>query len=273
MVSSDSATNLSPARLMLLKLGLQPTAPQYAAGRMVEPPDILGFIRVVLAEGGSLAGRKIVVTAGGTHEAIDPVRFVGNRSSGKQGFALAQAALDRGAQVMLIAGATALETPVGAARVDVESAQEMCDAVLAACRDADALIMAAAVADFQPDHAADRKIKKTQDTPGLDLHLTRTPDILLAVKRQRETTETPKVVVGFAAETEDLLKNALAKLESKGLDLIVANDVTREDSGFASDTNRVTLLGSGGGAESLTLMSKARVAEHILDRLIELLSA
>ncbi|HEY4689293.1 MAG TPA: bifunctional phosphopantothenoylcysteine decarboxylase/phosphopantothenate--cysteine ligase CoaBC [Anaerolineae bacterium] len=242
-------------------------------GRMVEPGELLGWIRVVLGQGGSLAGRKIVVTAGGTHEAIDPVRFVGNRSSGKQGFALAQAALDRGAQVMLIAGATALETPVGAARVDVESAQEMCDAVLAACRDADALIMAAAVADFQPDHAADRKIKKTQDTPGLDLHLTRTPDILLAVKRQRETTKMPKVVVGFAAETEDLLKNALAKLESKGLDLIVANDVTREDSGFASDTNRVTLLGSGGGAESLTLMSKARVAEHILDRLIELLSA
>ncbi len=240
-------------------------------GRMVEPTELLGWIRVVLGRQQPLGGRKIVVTAGGTREAIDPVRFVGNRSSGKQGFALAQAAIDRGASVTLIAGATALDTPVGAARVDVESAQHMQDAVLDACRSADALIMAAAVADFRPDHAADQKIKKTQDTLELELRLVRTPDILLAVKQQRESTGTPKVVVGFAAETHSLLENAQAKLDSKGLDLIVANDVSAQGAGFAVDTNRVTLLDAGGGVEALPVISKAQVAERVLDRLTALL--
>ena len=240
-------------------------------GRMVEPPDILGFIRVVLAEGGSLAGRKIVVTAGGTYEAIDPVRFIGNRSSGKQGFAIAQAAIDRGARVTLIAGATTLATPFGAERIDVESAQTMRAKVIEACRDADALIMAAAVADFQSAHTADQKIKKTKDTVEFEIKLIRTPDILEAVKEQRDRTERPKVVIGFAAETQHLIDNARAKLTSKGLDLIAANDVSAADAGFAVDTNRVTLLDAGGGVEPLPIMSKVQVAEHVLDRMTALL--
>jgi phosphopantothenoylcysteine decarboxylase/phosphopantothenate--cysteine ligase len=240
-------------------------------GRMVEPPEILGFVRSVLGEQGTLAGRKIVVTAGGTHEAIDPVRFIGNRSSGKQGFAIAQAALDRGAQVTLIVGASSLPTPYGAIRSDVESAQQMSDAVLAACRDADALIMAAAVADFQAAATADQKIKKTKETVELDLKLVRAPDILQAVKEQRDRVARPRVTIGFAAETRNLLANATAKLTSKGLDLIVANDVSATDAGFAVDTNRVTLLDAGGSVEALPIMTKAQVAERVLDRLIALL--
>jgi phosphopantothenoylcysteine decarboxylase / phosphopantothenate---cysteine ligase len=242
------------------------------AGRMVEPSEILGWARLVLGQRGSLAGKKIVVTAGGTHEAIDPVRFIGNRSSGKQGFALAQAALDRGADVTLIVGASALPTPCGANRIEVESAQQMCDAVLAACTDADALIMAAAVADFQAAAPADQKIKKTQDTVELELKLVRTPDILQAVKAQREKTAKPRVTIGFAAETQNLLDQATAKLRSKGLDLIVANDVSAADAGFAVDTNQVTLLDAGGGIEPLPVMSKAQVAEHVLNRLGALLA-
>jgi phosphopantothenoylcysteine decarboxylase/phosphopantothenate--cysteine ligase len=240
-------------------------------GRMLEPRKLLGWIRVVLGRSGALAGRKIVVTAGGTHEAIDPVRFVGNHSSGKQGFALAQAAIDHGAEVTLIVGASPLPTPIGVARVDVVSAQDMHDAVLAACRDADALIMAAAVADFRPERAADQKIKKTKDTVDLDLHLVRTPDILSAVKQQRDEIKRPRVVVGFAAETTDLMAHAQAKLDSKGLDLIAANDVSARDAGFAVDTNRVTLLDASGGAEALAVMSKAQVAERVLDRVTALL--
>jgi phosphopantothenoylcysteine decarboxylase / phosphopantothenate---cysteine ligase len=240
-------------------------------GRMVEPSDILGYARVVLGEKGQLAGRKIVVSAGGTHEAIDPVRFIGNRSSGKQGFAIAQAAIDRGAEVTLIVGSAALPTPFGAKRLDVESAQEMCKAVVTACRDADVLIMAAAVADFQAAHLADQKIKKTKDTVDFDIHLTRTPDILQTVKEQKETIGKPQITIGFAAETQNLIDNALAKVHAKGLDLIVANDVSATDAGFAVDTNRVTFIGAGGGVEPLALMSKAQVAERVLDRLIKLL--
>lgn len=241
-------------------------------GRMVEPADILGFARVVAGQRGAFSGKKIIVTAGGTHEAIDPVRFIGNRSSGKQGFALAQAAIDRGAEVTLIVGASALPTPYGVTRIEVESAQQMCEAVLAASANADALIMAAAVADFQAAAQADQKIKKTKDTVEIDLKLVRTPDILQAVKEQREKTRGPRVTIGFAAETQNLLENATSKLHSKGLDLIVANDVSASDAGFAVDTNRVTLLDAGGGVEPLPIMSKAQVAEHVLNRLAALLS-
>ena len=237
-------------------------------GRMAEPQELLGWIRVVLGRQGALSGRAVVVSAGGTREAIDPVRFVGNHSSGRQGFALAQAAIDRGAGVTLIAGATGLPTPVGAQRVDVESAEEMHAAVLEACRNADALIMAAAVADFRPERAADHKIKKTKEKPDLDLRLVRTVDILGAVKQQRAATKLPRVMIGFAAETQALIENAQAKLDSKGLDLIVANDVSAKDAGFAVDTNRVTLLDAGGGVEALPLMSKAQVAERVMDRLV-----
>jgi len=236
-------------------------------GRMAEPGDILGHIRLALGRNGPLAGRRIVVTAGGTQEPLDPVRYVGNRSSGKQGFALAQAALDRGASVTLIAGATAnLPTPIGATRVDVMTATQMQDAVTEVCHDADALLMAAAVADFRPAQVAEQKIKKSSDATELALRLERTPDILAAVHAARNQVPRLQVVVGFAAETQDLLANAQKKLAAKGLDLIAANDVSASDAGFAVDTNRVTILDRGGRAEALPLMSKAAVAQALIER-------
>jgi len=240
-------------------------------GRMVEPDEILGQARLVLARRGPLAGRKIVVSAGGTQEPIDPVRFISNRSSGKQGFALAQAALDRGAEVTLIAGPTGLPTPVGARRVEVNTAQEMAEAVLAESAIADALIMAAAVADFQPATLAEHKIKKTEgDAPTI--HLRKTPDILSLVAERRTTPDTrPFVVVGFAAESQNLIENARDKVFRKKLSLIVANDISAKDAGFAVDTNRVTLIGSGGGMEQLPLLTKAQVADAVLERVEGLL--
>ncbi len=237
-------------------------------GRMMEPEEILGHIRWVLGRGGPLAGRRVVVTAGPTREFLDPVRFISNPSSGRQGFALAQAALDRGAEVTLIAGPVSLATPVGARRVDVVTVQQMLDAVLEATADADALLMAAAVGDYRPATVAEHKIKKTAD---LTLRLERTPDILAAVARRRAGTGFPRVVVGFAAESQDLLENARAKLEAKGLDLIVANDITAPDAGFAAETNRVVLLDREGGVEALPLMSKAAVAGAVLDRVAHIL--
>jgi phosphopantothenoylcysteine decarboxylase/phosphopantothenate--cysteine ligase len=232
---------------------------------MSEPEEIVEMTRVVLGRGGDLAGRRMVISAGGTREAIDPVRFIGNHSSGKMGYALALAARDRGADVTLVTAPTCLADPVGVEMVKVESAMHMRDAVLAACDDADALVMAAAVADFYPVEAAAQKIKKTEDQ--LTLQLNRTPDILVEVARLREAGRGPKVVVGFAAETEDLLANAREKLERKGLDLIAANDVSAADAGFAVDTNRVTLLSADGGAEPLPLMTKDEVAHEIWDRI------
>ena len=236
-------------------------------GRMVEPDEILGHVRLALGRKGPLAGRRIVVTAGGTQEPIDPVRFISNRSSGKQGFAVAQVALDRGAQVTLVAGPTALSAPIGARRVDVTTAAEMAEAVLAVA-DADALIMAAAVADFRPAQVADQKIKKAA-VPLVELETT--VDILTAVAERREATGKPTVVVGFAAESENLIENAREKIFRKRLSLIVANDISAKDAGFSVDTNRVTLIGSGGGVEPLPLMSKEQVAEVVLERVAGLL--
>lgn len=236
-------------------------------GRMVEPDEILGHVRLALGRKGPLAGRRIVVTAGGTQEPIDPVRFISNRSSGKQGFAVAQVALDRGAQVTLVAGPTALSAPIGARRVDVTTAAEMAEAVLAVA-DADALIMAAAVADFRPAQVADQKIKKAA-VPLVELETT--VDILSAVAERREATGRPTVVVGFAAESENLIENAREKVFRKKLSLIVANDISAKDAGFSVDTNRVTLIGSGGGVEPLPLMSKEQVAEVVLERVAGLL--
>jgi len=239
-------------------------------GRMIEPEEIVGHVRLVLGQNGPLTGRRVVVTAGPTREFLDPVRYLSNPSSGRQGFALAQAALDRGATVTLIAGPTHLPTPVGAERVDVTSAQQMCDAVLAAATDADALLMAAAVADYRPAETAAHKIKKGES--DLTFRLTRTPDVLAAVAGRRAKTGAPRVVVGFAAESQNLIENARAKMEAKGLDLIVANDVTAPDAGFGVETNRVVLLDSTGGIEELPLMSKAAVAEVVLDRVVNLLT-
>ncbi len=233
-----------------------------AKGRLVEPLELLGHIRLALAQGGPLAGRKVVVTAGGTQEPLDPVRFLGNRSSGKQGFALAQAALDMGAEVALIAAPTHLTAPVGARRVDVRTAEEMGVAVLDEIQSADALLMAAAVADFRPADLSAQKIKKTGG--ALEIKLDATSDILKAVAEQKTKIGQPSVTVGFAAESQDLLDNARSKLEAKKLDLIVANDISASDAGFAVDTNRVTLLFPDGRVEELPLMSKEEVAQAVL---------
>lgn len=234
-------------------------------GRMAEVSELLGAIRLALGRGGPLSGRRVVISAGGTQEPIDPVRYVGNRSSGKMGYALAQAALDRGAEVLLVTAPTALPTPVGARRVDVGTAEEMRRAVLDLLPACDILVMAAAVADFRPAGAAFQKIKK--GAAGMDLRLERTADILAEVAQERERHGRPALVVGFAAETQDLLENARAKLEAKRLDLIVANDVSAPDSGFGVDTNRVVLLDRAGGVEPLPLLSKEDVAARIWERL------
>ncbi len=238
-------------------------------GRMVEPDEIVEAVRLVLGKSGDFAGRRVVVTAGGTREAIDPVRFVTNHSSGKMGYAVALAARDRGASVTLITSA-ALPAPTGLEVVAVDSAEQMLNAVLQAVPGADALVMSAAVADFKPAAVAGQKIKKKGDTEGLTLELVRTPDILATLAALPDSR--PAVTVGFAAETNDLLANAQSKLERKKLDLIAANDVTAADAGFGVDTNRVTLLGRDGSVTELPLLSKAEVAEAILDRVIALLN-
>ena len=245
-------------------------------GRMVEPMEILGHARIALGHSGRLAAKKVTVTAGGTQEPLDPVRVLTNRSSGKQGYALAQAALDAGAQVTLITTPTALTAPVGAQIVHVETAKQMLDCVLKESQDSDALIMAAAVADFRPKNQAKDKIKKDGGIPQIELE--NTEDILKTVSSRRSQLASSPVeanrrfaVVGFAAESRDLLENAAVKLKSKGLDFIAANDISAGDAGFAVETNRVTLLFADGRKESLPLMSKAEVAETIIERLATLL--
>jgi phosphopantothenoylcysteine decarboxylase/phosphopantothenate--cysteine ligase len=241
-------------------------------GRLVEPAELAGHVRLALSRrGGPFARSRVVVTAGGTQEALDPVRFISNHSSGKQGFALAQAALDRGAEVTLIAGPNALPAIVGVTEIKVRSAAEMAAAVLRECAAADVLIMAAAVADFRPETEAGQKIKRG----GLDnysLQLTKTIDILEAVAEQKARTGRPAVTVGFAAETQNLVENAREKVLRKKLTLIVANDVTAADSGFNVDTNRVTIVGSGGSVSELPLMTKLEVAEAVCERIERLLA-
>ncbi|MFC1975098.1 bifunctional phosphopantothenoylcysteine decarboxylase/phosphopantothenate--cysteine ligase CoaBC [Chloroflexota bacterium] len=238
-------------------------------GRMVEPDEVVGMACMVLALNGDLAGQRVVVTAGGTRETIDPVRFVSNHSSGKMGCAVAEVARDRGASVTLI---TTVDRPdlFGIDIIRVDSAEQMLAAVLAATREANILVMAAAVADFRPQTTAKQKIKKKANTEDLTLEMVRNPDILVEVTNQKSAGYGPRITVGFAAETEDLLANAKSKLERKKLDLIVANDVTATDAGFAVDTNRVTLLARDGSIEELPLMSKVEVAEAIFDRVIHL---
>ncbi|MHB8776931.1 MAG: bifunctional phosphopantothenoylcysteine decarboxylase/phosphopantothenate--cysteine ligase CoaBC [Anaerolineales bacterium] len=236
-------------------------------GRMLEPIEVLGHIRIALGRHGKLAGKKVLVTAGGTQEAIDPVRVITNHSSGKQGYALAQAALDSGAEVCLIATPTALTPPVGARVIRVKSAQEMLDALMN--ESADVLIMAAAAADFRPQQAAREKIKKRDGIPQIDLEAA--PDILKTVSGQKSGKKRFKVMVGFAAESQDLLENASEKLKSKGLDFIAANDISANDAGFAVETNRITLLFANGIKEVLPLMSKTEAAEKIIGHIEKLL--
>jgi phosphopantothenoylcysteine decarboxylase/phosphopantothenate--cysteine ligase len=215
-----------------------------------------------LGRKGDLANKRIVVTAGGTQESIDPVRHIGNRSSGKMGYAVAEAARDRGAEVKLITAPTSLPDPAGIEVDHVQTARQMKEAVARAVAKADALIMAAAVADYQPKNVAKAKIKK--ETPSLTLELVRTPDILTEVKGDF-------IKVGFAAESEDIVANARQKLEKKQLDLIVANDITDAKSGFDVDTNKVTLIDRDGKIDSLPLLTKREVADKILDKVVGLI--
>ncbi len=230
-------------------------------GRMADVDDIVDILRATLGQHGDLAGKVVIVTAGGTQEPIDPVRVIANRSSGKMGYALAEAARDRGAKVRLISGPTMLRVPRG---LEFESAPRACDmrdAVLRAVNEADALIMAAAVADFQPARAAEEKIKRAT-VKSLTLELVHAPDILKEVAKWRQENGKPLVVVGFAAETQELLANARAKLDAKSLDLIVANPVPQS---FGGDAEQAMLIERGGSANQLPPMSKQDLADRILD--------
>ena len=236
-------------------------------GRMLEPMDILGHVRWALGKNGKLAGKKVIVTAGGTQEAIDPVRVITNHSSGKQGYALAQAALDEGAEVTLITTPTGLNPPIGARVVRVKSAQDMLDALMN--ETADALVMAAAAADFRPKETAKDKLKKRDGIPQIQLEAA--PDILKTISGQGGVPKRFRVMAGFAAESRDLLQNASEKLKSKGLDLIAANNISAQDAGFAVETNRITLLFADGSQENLPLMSKTEAAEKIVAHIARLL--
>ncbi len=250
-------------------------------GRLPETDVLLGAIRTVLGRSGNLAGRHVVITAGGTQEPIDPVRYVGNRSSGKMGYALAEEARDRGARVTLISGPVALSAPYGVELQAVDTALHMRNAVHEAIVDADVLIMSAAVADYRPSAPAARKIKKgetqqsSDDAGTLTLHLVQNPDILgeLAHAPDGKNTRIPKrlVRVGFAAETNDIMSNAQKKLVEKQLSLLIANDVSRSDSGFGADTNKVFIFHADAPVEDLPVMSKTDVAAAIWDRIVSLL--
>ena len=230
-------------------------------GRLLETPDLLGYIAYTMGKEGDLAGRTIVISAGGTMEPIDPVRVITNHSSGKMGYALAEAARDRGAGVVLVTAPTSLPNPPLMEMVRVNTAQQMFDAVSQQTQRMDALIMAAAVADYRPVSAAEQKIKKANDE--LNIPLAKTTDILATVAGNF-------VKVGFSAETQDLVTNAKTKVRSKNLDLIVANDVTDPDSGFGVDTNRVTLIDRDLQVEELPVLTKYEVGHRILDRVARL---
>lgn len=243
------------------------------AGRLVEPELIIEHIGRGLEVGGGrvadrrgvpnpFAGKRVVVTAGPTREPVDPVRVLSNRSSGKMGFALAQAAWRRGADVVLIAGPTTIEPPPGPELRRIETAAEMEAAVREALPGADALIMAAAIADFRPAAPAGEKIKKARAPSSIELEPA--PDVLRAT---RDARPPGMVVVGFALETENARENALQKLESKGLDLIVLNEASTPGAGFEVDTNQVVIIDREGSAEEVPLLTKDEVAEVILDRL------
>jgi phosphopantothenoylcysteine decarboxylase/phosphopantothenate--cysteine ligase len=234
-------------------------------GRLPEPADIVEQAEMLLSRQ-DLYGLKILLTAGATVEPIDPVRFITNRSTGKMGYALARAAKRRGASVTLISGPTALPSPYGVTFFGVKSAEEMKQAVFDNRSGCDIIIKAAAVADYRPLEMAEQKIKKGTDT--LTLELTKTPDILAELGATKK--EFPCVLVGFAAETEELLSHAKAKLEAKNLDMIVANDVSRSDAGFEADTNIVKMIYRNGDTEDSRLMSKDDIADLILDRVKEL---
>ena len=255
----------------LKKRGLTFVGPAYGRlasgkrglGRLTELDEIYDITLKVLGRKGDLKGKRLVVTAGGTAEPLDPVRSLTNRSSGKMGYAIAEAARNRGADVILISAPVALHKPAGIEVVEVKTTEDMLNAVQAAAVKCDALIMAAAPADFRPVKTSDTKIKR-QNHPELTLQLEKTPDILAATKGSF-------LRVGFAAESDHVVENALDKIRRKSLDLIVANDITEKGCGFGSDTNRVTIIDSKGRADALPLLTKSEVADKILDRILELM--
>ena len=236
------------------------------AGRMPEPDTIFAQIGRMLEPKGVLSGKRVVVTAGPTRESLDPVRFLSNHSSGKMGVAIAAAAWRRGAEVTLIAGPLSITPPLGMRALDVESTSDMANAVRSELSTADVLVMAAAPADFKPTTVADSKIKKNNRPDALAI--VNTPDIL---KTTRDARRPGSVIVGFALETDDVMAHAAEKLRAKELDLVVVNDAREPGAGFGGDTNRVTLLAPNAEPVALPLMSKAEVADAILDRVEALL--
>lgn len=253
--------------------GFKTVEPSYGAlacggvgrGRLADLEDIMTAIRQVLDRKSDLEGKRVVVTAGGTQEPIDPVRLICNRSSGRMGYALAEAARERGAKVSLITAPTTLYAPADVEVLQVQTALQMREAVLKAVPEADVLIMAAAVADYRPATAAKSKLKK-EEFPLMQLELIRNPDIIGEVKGNL-------IKVGFAAESENVVQNATIKLKNKGLNLIVANNIAEAGSGFGVDTNKVALVDSKGKVEDLPLLPKSEVAHKILDKVAALLAA
>ena len=239
-------------------------------GRLAEPDEIVAAAEAIVRPEGPLRGRRVLVSAGPTYEDFDPVRYIGNRSSGRMGYAIAAEAARRGAAVTLVTGPTAIEAPAVREVIKVRGAAEMYQAVVSRAADMDVVVMAAAVADYTPVERAGQKVAKEGDT--LTLVLKKTPDILGELGQRRVARGAGPLLIGFAAETEDVIAHASAKRERKHADLIVANDVSRSDAGFDVDTNAVTIIGPA-GAESLPLQSTARVASEILNRVERLLSA
>ncbi len=267
LVVQGNLARLKGRGLMVMEPAAGPLAcGAVGLGRMPEPDQVVEACARLLSSQ-DLEGRRILVTAGPTHEDFDPVRFLTNRSSGKQGYALARVAWRRGAAVTLVSGPTSLPAPYGVHLVQVRSARDMQVAVVEAFPEADALLMAAAVSDYRPTQAEIRKIKRAYEE--MQFHLTQNPDIL----KQVAPLKNRQIVVGFAAETHDIEAEARRKMREKHLDLIVANDVNRPDSGFQVDTNEVTLMPREGEALPLPLLSKEEVAAKILDRVVDLLNA
>jgi phosphopantothenoylcysteine decarboxylase/phosphopantothenate--cysteine ligase len=238
---------------------------QVAQGRLAAEPRIVEAVQALLIPQADWLGQRVLVSAGPTQEAIDPIRFISNRSSGKMGYAIAEAARDRGAEVVLVTGPTALIPPAGVEVASVTSAREMADALCRYFDWATVVVMAAAVADFRPREQAVQKLKK-QGRPSLTLDLEAAPDILAMLSAKRTT----QVLVGFAAETEDVISHAMAKLIGKGLDAIVANDVTQAGAGFGSDDNAAVVLMRGGRRKEFGLMPKRRLADQILTEVRDL---
>jgi len=234
-------------------------------GRLPEPLVIVDKVVALLHNCQDLRGQRILITAAGTREAIDPVRYIGNRSSGKMGYALAEAAARRGAEVILVSGPTSLPTPPGVSIRRLETAAQMQAAVLAEFDTVDIVIKAAAVADYRPELVAEQKIKKTGDT--LTINLVKNPDILLELGHRKKQ----QILVGFAAETEDLITHAQEKLTKKNLDMIVANDITLPGAGFNIDTNIVKIIHKNGNVEELPQLSKQQVAEILIDKISKML--